>query len=149
MKGVGNLFECIVNRQTAVLSLVTRNAPFCKISNSAQCDRSIGLKLTMYCYKWSQERPLMQSIKGRRLIVYACVICWTTRNKQILSWFFNVVNITKQNKNIIIPIHIITGPHILHFRHQSEPLGDFFGNIIFRKYGNGRVVTIVPAHDYK
>ena len=22
-----------------------------------------------------QERPLMQSIKGRRLIVYACVIC--------------------------------------------------------------------------
>jgi len=29
-----------------------------------------------------QERPLMQSIKGRRLIVYACVICWTTRNKQ-------------------------------------------------------------------
>ena len=29
-----------------------------------------------------QERPLMQSIKGRRLIVYACVICWTTRNNQ-------------------------------------------------------------------
>ena len=26
---------------------------------------------------------------------------------------------------------------------QSRPLGDFFGNIIFRKDGNDRVVTIV------
>ena len=34
------------------------------------------------CKYKRQERPLMQSIKGRRLIVYACVICWTTRNNQ-------------------------------------------------------------------
>ena len=33
-------------------------------------------------FKKLQERPLMQSIKGRRLIVYACVMCWTTRNNQ-------------------------------------------------------------------
>jgi len=35
-----------------------------------------------YPLQLEQERPLMQSIKGRRLIVYACVICWTTRNNQ-------------------------------------------------------------------
>ena len=56
------------------------------------------VRLLLFKTVYVQERPLMQSIKGRRLIVYACVICWTIRNKQILSWFFNVVNITKQNK---------------------------------------------------
>jgi len=43
---------------------------------------SIAIVLILFISNNQQERPLMQSIKGRRLIVYACVICWTTKNNQ-------------------------------------------------------------------
>jgi len=59
---------------SSVFDWTSNQLPIHQLKRKMLYDEDITYKI--------QERPLMQSIKGRRLIVYACVICWTTRNNQ-------------------------------------------------------------------